>query len=73
MAILQRRKRLLRLHLKDEDRSIEGIFLGYEAGHYRLANARLIESVAGQVQSYGLDGESWVPRDRVLYGQVLTS
>lgn len=65
--MLRRRKRLLRLHLEGRDESIEGIFLGYEAGHYRLANAKLLETAE---RSIGL-GELWVPRERVLHCQVV--
>lgn len=66
--MIPRRKRILRLHLTDADASIEGVFLGFAAGHYRLANARHI--VAAE-QSVPLDGEAWVPRGRVLYAQVI--
>lgn len=62
------RPRLMRLHLVGQEASIEGVFLGYRAGHYRLANASMLETTE---RSHPLAGETWVPRDRVLYGQVI--
>lgn len=47
--------------------SVEGIFLGFDAGHYRLANAKLLETTD---RTHEL-GETWVPRERVLHAQVL--
>lgn len=63
-----RRRRLLRLHLIKQEPSIEGVFLGFQAGHYRLANASMLETTE---RTHALEGETWVPRDRVLYGQVI--
>ena len=42
--MLKRKRRLLRLHLEGNQPSIEGVFLGFEAGHYRIANGKLIEA-----------------------------
>jgi hypothetical protein len=66
--ILGRRRQILRLHLEKGEASVEGIFLGFVAGHYKLANARHIEA---EGQSIPLTGEAWVPRGRVLYAQVI--
>lgn len=66
--MLKRKRRLLRLHLEGNQPSIEGVFLGFEAGHYRLANARLVEAPD---RTISLEGEAWIPRARVLHGQVL--
>jgi hypothetical protein len=65
--LLGRRKRKLRLHLVDRRESIEGIFLGYEAGHYRIVNANYLRE---SDQTLELEGEAWVPRERVLWAQV---
>lgn len=65
---LSRKRRLLRLHLEGDQPSIEGIFLGLEAGHYRLANGQLLEAADRTIE---LRGETWVPRERVLHCQVL--
>jgi hypothetical protein len=62
------RKRRVRLHLKDENRSLEGIWIGMGAGHYRLASATQLEAVDRTIE---LEGEAWVPRERVLYMQVI--
>lgn len=66
--MIWRRRRLVRLHLVGQEPSIEGVFLGFTAGHYRLANASMIETAE---RTHVLDGEAWVPRDRVLYAQVV--
>lgn len=63
-----RKRRLLRLHLEGGQPSIEGVFLGFEAGHYRLAAAKLLEAADRTIE---LHGEAWVPRERVLHAQVL--
>lgn len=63
-----RRRRLVRLHLAGDHPSLEGILLGTSAGHYRLANAR---HIVDEDNSFNLDGEAWVPRERVLYLQVI--
>lgn len=60
------RKRRVRVHLADDKPSIDGIWVGNAAGHYRIANAELV-SEAGDVQ---VEGEAWVPADRVLWLQV---
>jgi hypothetical protein len=63
------RRRLIRLHLEGDKPSIEGVFVGYEAGHYLVANARMILDAGDHVP---LEGEAWVPRERVLYVQRLS-
>lgn len=63
-----RRKRLVRLHLASDERSIEGILVGQDVGHYRLANAKMLESADRTLE---LSGEVWVQRERVLLVQVL--
>lgn len=63
-----RRRRLLRLHLKDRDFSLEGVLVGFEAGHYRLAAGKHLEDVD---RTRALDGETWVPRENVVYAQVI--
>lgn len=63
-----RRKRLVRLHFDGKDASLEGVLLAVQSGHYRLANASHLES---EGRTHALDGEAWVPRERVLYLQVI--
>lgn len=66
-----RKKRLVRVHFREVDSadSIEGILLGVQAGHYRLANARHL--VADADASRQVDGEALIPKERVLYVQVI--
>lgn len=59
----------VRLHLLDGAPSLEGIYVGSKAGHYRLLNVGIIEAEGETVK---MDGEAWVPRDRVLLMQVLS-
>ncbi len=70
------RRRLVRLHLEDRigggAPSMEGILVGWprhHAGHYVLANARLITAPD---QSTGLDGRQYVPRERVVFCQEVS-
>lgn len=65
---LRRRPRLVRLHLADPAPSIEGVFVGYAAGHYRLKNAKVVR---GEGQAEALDDEAWIPRDRVIFAQTI--
>lgn len=63
-----RRKRLVRVHLRDDGPSLEGVLLGVERGHYRLAAGKHLES---EGRTHDLAGETWVPRANVLYLQVI--
>jgi len=67
MALFLRKRRVL-LHLKDENRSLEGIWVGMAAGHYRLQAPKQLETAD---RTLAVEGEAWVPRERVLYVQVL--
>lgn len=62
------RKRRVRVHLLNETRSVEGVWVGNSGGHYRLAAAQQLES---DDRVIALDGEAWIPRERVLYMQVV--
>lgn len=58
----------MRLHLKSDPRSVEGILLGEDARHYRLVNAKILHAPVAPVE---LDGEAWWPLKDVLFLQVL--
>ena len=60
------KKRAVRVHFADDSPSIDGIFLGTEAGHYVLAKAELVR----EDDKVGLDGVTWIPKERVLFMQV---
>lgn len=66
------RKRLVRLHLADNQPSLEGLLTGWpsrHAGHYVLQLPQLVEGVDRTVT---LDGVAVrVPRERVVFVQVL--
>lgn len=62
------RKRRVLLHLADDKPTIGGVWIGNDGGHYRIAAPELHES---RDRVLPLDGELWVPADRVLYVQVV--
>lgn len=65
---MMRKKRRVRLHMVNQAPSVEGIWVNRAAGHYVLAAATLLER---EDASHELEGELWVPRERVLYVQVV--
>lgn len=68
---MRRRKRYVRLHLEGTDTSLDGIFVGFWAGHYVL---RTPEALVEQGKTEVLDGRDVkVPRSRVLFMQELTA
>lgn len=62
------RRAFVRLHLTEQHPSVEGVLAGKNNGHYRLLKPVVIES---EERSRSLDGELWVPRERVVYVQRL--
>lgn len=67
--MLPRRKRHVRLHLEGTETSLEGIFVGFWAGHYVL---RTPEALVEAGKTEMLDGvDVKVPRPRVLFMQEL--
>lgn len=67
-GVTWRRRRLVRLHLEGQSFSVEGVLLEVTGKHYRLANVSHLEA---EERSHALEGEVWVPRERVLYCQVI--
>lgn len=65
--VIRRKPTLVRLHTFDQGPSFEGVLVSRHAGHYQLLNASVINET-GPVE---LDGEAWVPNERVLFVQVL--
>lgn len=59
---------MVRLHLEDPHPSVEGVLYGMEAGHYKLKKPEMLEATNRTQQ---LDGELWVPKERVVYVQVV--
>lgn len=68
LAWRARRKRLVRLHMIDVEHSVGGILLGFVGGHYVLAKPKIHET---EERTIPLDGLLEVPRERVLYVQVI--
>jgi hypothetical protein len=64
--------RSVRLHLKDDPRTVEGILTHTDADHYYLAHARLIISTV-RGQDVPFDGRTWWPRKDVLCLQEIAS
>src|SRR5262245_12126987 len=61
-------RRLVRLHLKENQPSVEGILMWSPGAHYRVRKASLLEA---EHRSHSLDGEAWVPKSNVLLVQRL--
>lgn len=60
---------MVRLHLAGDAPSVEGIFVGFWAGHYVL---RVASVVSGADKTHELDGpEARIPREKVLIVQVI--
>ena len=64
-----RGKRLARLHLLDPAPSIEGILVGCWGGHYIVIQPKIVEQPD---QVVALEGYVEIPRERVLFVQVLS-
>lgn len=65
---MRRVRGLVRLHMKNDRRSFEGVLLGTVEGHYRLANARLLVDT-NREHDIELDGDAFVPTGDVYYVQ----
>lgn len=61
---------LVRLHLRNDTRSVEGILTEIVEGHYRLANSRILND-QNPDHDTKLDGESFWRFDQVLFVQKL--
>lgn len=67
---MRRRKRMVRLHLKDSAPSVEGMFVGFWANHY-VVNVPKV--VVGEAATETLDGADLVvPRENVVFMQRFT-
>lgn len=66
-----RRKRVVRLHLRDVEQSFEGVLFGRWDSHYVLYAPKMVQMLAGDAeeQTVALDGHIEVPADRVLFLQ----
>lgn len=66
MLLLRRRR--VRLHQLADAPTIEGILVGSLDSHYRLLKPVLWENPE---RSHDLEGEAWVPRERVVFVEVI--
>jgi hypothetical protein len=62
------KKRRVRLHLKDNSPSLDGILVGSVDGHYVLKVARLVKAAE---ETISIQGDVEVPRRNVLFLQRL--
>ncbi len=62
--------KMVRLHLKNEAPSVEGILTSRPNGFYKLAKPELLSA---ERENMALDGEVWIPEKEVLLMQVLTT
>jgi hypothetical protein len=63
-------KKAVRVHLKGDAPSLEGILVSSVGRHLKLVGAKAIVS---DTESYNLDGTVIVPRETVAFWQVLAS
>ena len=63
-----RGKRLVRLHLADNQPSVEGILVGRWSGHYVVLAPKILDA---DQRTFSLTGRLEVPAERVLYVQVI--
>jgi hypothetical protein len=66
--VLIGRKRLVRVHYEADGPTFEGVLVGRSRDHYRLKLPKLIQ---GEQQTMPLDGEVELPRERVVFVQLL--
>lgn len=65
--LLRSRRRLVRIH-QDAGPTFEGILVARGLDSYRLAMPKMLEA---EDQTVSLDGEVEVPRERVVFVQLL--
>lgn len=70
MPLRRRTPRLVRLHLKQDPRSIEGVLVHADRMHYVLQSARIIFA-ASRDSDRELDGRTWWPREDVFHVQEI--
>lgn len=62
------RRRLVRAHLEGNLPTLEGVLVARSPDHYRLALPKMVEA---EEQTMPLDGEVEIPRERVIFLQLL--
>lgn len=66
------RRRLVRVHFRGDEATLDGVLLARSADHYRLGLPKVLETDGNQqVRTTPLDGEAEIPRERVLFLQLL--
>lgn len=61
---------VVRLHLKNDPRSVEGVLVRWDDTHYYFENGRLLLNTRRE-DDVPIDGCAWWQRKDVLYLQVL--
>jgi hypothetical protein len=66
---VKRKRRMVRLHMKGSEPSVEGFFVGFWANHYVVELAKVL---VGEDNTESLDGPDLVvPRENVVFMQRL--
>lgn len=68
MIILRRRR--VRIHQLDPAPTVEGILVSSMDGHYRLLKASVL---GAENRTIELQGEAWIPREKVILIETLRS
>ena len=66
--IRRKTKHMVRVHLVQNEPSVEGVYMGRVGKHYRVEAARVIEA---EDRSYEVTGSVLIPVERVAFIQVL--
>lgn len=68
------RRRLVRVHFRGDEATIDGVLIGRTPDHYRLGLPKVLEADdSQQVRTTALEGEAEIPRERVLFLQLLAN
>jgi len=60
------RRRQVRIHLKEDAPSVEGVLVERPNGFYRLEAAKAMSEASEHIS---LEGVVWIPRENVLFWQ----
>lgn len=66
MLVLRRRR--VRIHQENDGPTVEGVLVGSLDNHYRLLRPTIWETPD---RSHNLDGEAWIPRERVILVETI--
>jgi hypothetical protein len=67
-----RSKRLVRVHFRGDEATLDGVLVARNTDHYRIALPKVLQTDSSDdLRTTPLEGEAEVPRERVLFLQLL--